>query len=144
MIMSDYYCHQCSVERGYLNPTGLTDLNLTGTTYLLEKCIKHIQQPTDTRITSVYNEFTYDYYRTSTLNALASGFTMIDDSNRINVIWKTGYDNGITYKGCKPLYVTDAVKVVYPTNFEKIHSFPFYDAKLVNAVCSGCRQCIQI
>lgn len=136
--MEKFYCHQCSVELGILNPTGATFFNFTGTTYKLDKFIKHTLPPIQSGIVSVFSDPSYEAYKNYTINAMASGSTMIDKYNRINVVWYATKENGITFKDYIPYTTTDVVKVVLSHNEDKIHSYPINSSELVLKFCEKC------
>jgi hypothetical protein len=35
------YCHDCAIRKGLINPIDSTTISLTGTSYQLEKFVKH-------------------------------------------------------------------------------------------------------
>lgn len=77
--MIRYYCHRCSIQLGYLNSSGIDQLNLTGSTYLLDKFIKHTLPPTQSGLISIFSDPSYENYKSSTVNTVASGSTIVNN-----------------------------------------------------------------
>jgi hypothetical protein len=136
--MEDYYCHQCSVELGLLNPESANFINFTGSTYKLDKFIKHTLPPNQAGRISVFSDPSYETYKNYTINAMASGSTMLDQYQRLNIVWYAAKENGITFQDSVPHTTTDVVKVVLPYNEDKIHSFPINSSELVTKICKRC------
>lgn len=138
--MEKYYCNQCSRKRGYLNTESLAYANFTGNTYMLEKFVKHTLTPsTTTRVTSTYCNPSYEAYKDNIRCAIASGSTMFDNKNRKNVILYAYKTNGLTFLNKVSQGQTNVVKVVFPDNASKIHSFPVKSNYLITKTCELCR-----
>jgi hypothetical protein len=137
--MSKYYCNSCSQVLGYLRTMEIHSLNLTGSTYQMNKYHKHTTGSCETGIVSVFNDITYPAYRQNTINALISGSTEIDHRRRINLLWNAHLPNGYTFRGGILQSATDLVKVVLPYEPSKIHSFPIYAGMLRCQQCIRCR-----
>ncbi|WP_035643534.1 hypothetical protein [Flavobacterium sp. ASV13] len=135
--MGKHYCHKCSLKLGYLNSNGVDKLNLTGSTYLLEKYIKHTLPPTKSGLISIFSDPTYENYKNSTVNALASGSTVVNNS-QIDVVWFSNQANGISFINGVPQNNTDVVKTVLHHDATKIHSFPVDSADLITKNCDDC------
>jgi len=84
--MKNYYCHKCSIELGHLNPIVVDHLNLTGSTYLLDKFIKHTLPQTQSGLVSIFSDPSYEYYKNSIVNTVASGSTIVNN-NQVDLIW---------------------------------------------------------
>ena len=137
--MKKYYCHECSKKLGYLNSSGSDQLNLTGSTYLLEKFIKHTLPPIEQGLISIFSDPSYENYKNSTVNTLASGSTIVNTiSNQIDVVWFSNQANGISFLNGIPQINTDVVKTVLHHNDAKIHSFPVNSADLITKTCDNC------
>ena len=93
--MEKYYCHKCSQELGHLN-SGVEQLNLTGSTYLLDKFIKHTLPPTQSGLISIFSDPSYENYRNSTVNTIASGSTIVNN-NQVDLVWFSNQANGISF-----------------------------------------------
>jgi len=136
--MEDYYCHKCSVELGHLNSGSSEHINFTGTTYQLDKFLKHTLPPLQNGLISVFNDPCYCAYSSYTVNALASGSTQFDQYHRKNVIWYASKDVGITFEDTIPRFPTDVVKVVLSHNENLIHAFPVDSSSIITRTCNKC------
>ncbi|HEV8718632.1 MAG TPA: hypothetical protein VGX03_38170 [Candidatus Binatia bacterium] len=96
-----------------------------GTSYQLEKFIKHHTTPTwVTGVNSLFSDpatTTYVNYVTTTL---ASGSVAVDDSGNPSFVWYAGKTVGWTYKNNVFSCPSDAVKVVLPYKKIRIHAYP--------------------
>ena len=140
--MEEFYCHECSVTLGYMNPTSMDHINFTGSTYKLDKFMKHTLPPSLAGTISVYSDPTYNNYMNYIINTAASGSTMIDQYGRKNLIWYAAEDIGITFQDSIPQATTDVVKVVLSDDDDKIHSFPINSSELVTKCCKRCGRSI--
>lgn len=135
--MTNYFCHKCSFILGYLNSTGIEGLNLTGSTYLLDKFVKHTLSPNNFDFVSIFSDSSYEKYKDNTINTLMSGSTIVNN-NKIDVVWFSNKDIGITFLKGKPYSQTDVVKTVLHHNSKKIHSYPINSETLINKNCNNC------
>lgn len=136
--MDKHYCHRCSINLGHLTTRGTENLNLTGSTYLLDKFIKHTLPPTRSGIISIFSDPSYENYKNYTVNTIASGSTIIDQYNRVNVVWYSNQDNGVSYLNGIPQSNTDVCKTVLHHDETKIHSFPVKSTDLITKSCDNC------
>lgn len=136
--MDKHYCHQCSIKLGYLITGGAENLNLTGSTYLLDKFIKHTLPPTQSGVISIFSDPSYNNYKNYTVNTIASGSTIIDQYNRVSVVWYSNQDNGVSYLNGIPQSNTDVCKTVLHHDDTKIHSFPVQSTDLITMNCDNC------
>jgi hypothetical protein len=125
------------VSLGYLNASGSEQLNLTGSTYLLEKYIKHTLPPTQLDLITIFSDASYENYKSSTVNALASGSTIVNNS-KIDVVWFSNQANGISFVNAVPQNNTDVVKTVLHHDAKKIHSYPVNSTDLITKTCNKC------
>ena len=123
--MSQHYCHDCAIRNGLINPLDTSAINLTGSSYLFDKYIKHTA-PTGgyENLLSIFNRPEYGEYRNYTVSGSLSGSAEIDDQGRTNLIWYAGRHIGITYKDSRYYCPDDSVKVVFHNDYTLIHSFP--------------------
>ena len=135
--MKKHYCHKCSLQLGYLNSSGIDQLNLTGSTYLLEKFIKHTLPPTQSGLISIFSDPSYENYKNSTVNTVASGSTIVNNS-QVDVVWFSNQANGISFNNGIPQINTDVVKTVLHHDASKIHSFPVNSSDLITRNCDNC------
>ncbi len=135
--MENYYCHKCSQELGHLNSIGVDQMNLTGSTYLLDKFIKHTLPPTQSGLVSIFSDPSYESYMNSTVNTVASGSTIVNN-NQVDLVWFSNQANGISFINGIPQNNTDVVKTVLHHDAAKIHSFPVNSADLITKQCDRC------
>ena len=136
--MEEYFCHKCSVELGHLNTGSTEHINFTGSSYQLDKFIKHTLPPSQSGLISIYSDPSYGAYKDYIVNTMASGSTMFDQFHRKNVIWYASKENGVSYLGGIPHSTTDVVKVVLSHMEEKIHSYPVNSSELITKKCKRC------
>jgi hypothetical protein len=136
--MDKHYCHKCSIELGHLSNGDIENINLTGSTYLLDKFIKHTLPPIQSGLVSIFSDPSYENYKNYTVNTVASGSTVIDQYNRVNVVWFSNQDNGISYLNGIPQSTTDVCKTVLHHDDTKIHSFPIKSTDLITKTCDKC------
>jgi len=77
--MSQFFCHSCSVS-GLVTPAMPT--SLTGTSYQLEKFIKHTAPTVTYPINSIFDDPTYDTYSGYIVTGTISGLLEIDNYGR--------------------------------------------------------------
>ena len=122
--MSAYYCHFCALRQNLYVPIDSTVIDLTGTPYQFDKYIKHTMPNIYSNILSIFNTPDYNMYLDYTVNSSLSGCVEIDNQSRMNIIYYAGHHTGMTFKNGKYYCADDSVKVVYPYDPIKIHSFP--------------------
>jgi hypothetical protein len=143
--MSQYYCTNCAGVRGDLNPYPEL-VNLTGTTYQLDKFIKHTL-PTGLmdKVHSVYGDPSYDSYKNNYVLSNLSGISEVDPNGRVSLLYYfSGTNLGPAYLGGVNISTTAAVKVVL-NNTDKVHHFGIAvpsGTPFISGVCStpGCGQ----
>jgi len=135
--MLQHYCHECSVLNGLVIPASPS--SLTGTSYQLEKYIKHTA-PTGIYegLNSVFDDPTYEAYSGYTVTGTASGLLEIDYKNRKNLIWYAGSPTGVEYRNGIFTAPTTGVKIVLPEDGGKIHAFPITASPHSVAKCLLC------
>ena len=134
--MSLYFCHNCSVALGVVNPE--IPETLTGTSYQLEKYIKHTAPTGTYSINSVFSDPSYDRYRDYVVTTTLSGSACIDDRGRTNLLYFAGKEIGATYKDGQLLVQADTVVVVFHDDEWKLHAFPDDSGKYRPANCQNC------
>lgn len=134
--MVQYFCIDCAIQLGHLRPA--MPAALTGTDYQLEKYIKHTAPTTSYNFNTVFTSPGSETYHKYVVTTVSSGHVQIDDRGRKNVVWVGSEQTGLTY--CNGLFVgpTNAVKVVYHDNDQKIHGFPINSSELKAAKCTNC------
>lgn len=134
--MSTFYCHQCSVALGIVSPE-IPD-SLTGTTYQLEKYIKHTAPIGTYPVNSVFLDSSYDGYRNYIVTATVSGSACFDDRGHLNLVYFAGKEIGATYEGGHLVVPADTVVVVFHDNEWKLHGFPVDSGRFTPATCQNC------
>lgn len=134
--MNKYYCHKCSSEKGFLS--SVDNFNFTGSSYQLDKFLKHTVPNNQTGLLSVFDSGCYDQYKNHIVNTMASGSTEIDDSNRKNIVWFAGSNKGLSFRDGTLEMATDSVKVVLYDNDYKIHAFPTSSNDIQQMKCEEC------
>lgn len=136
--MVNYYCHRCAVSNGIVSPEIPDDLS--GTTYKLEKYLKHTDpvQSGNYPINSLFNDPSYDSYKNYIVNTMSSGAVMVDDRGRINMFWYAGKNIGVTYHNGQFVTSGDTVKVVLHNDEYKIHAYPTKITISGTATCEIC------
>ena len=142
--MNIYYCNECASRNGHVSIVDTETLNLTGSDYLFDKFEKHTQLPIGSGFTSIFDGSTYSDYLNYSLSALDNGALEIDSQNRKNLIWFAGEDIGIAYQSGSPVCANDAVKIVFPEDSNKLHSFPVDSQPYATSVCQDCGAQIQL
>lgn len=122
---------------GYLQPVD-SNINLTGSSYLLSKFYKHTLPPISNNLISVFDSSDYNDYRDYVLNTSASGSVEIDSKNRMNVVWVAGKHTGFTFQNGIPQIPNDSVKVVLHSDENKIHAYPTGSIDFSSAKCINC------
>ncbi len=138
--MSEYYCHKCSGELGWMNVQNPADL--TGTEYQLAKFIKHTIPTYYGGSLSVFDDPAYSTYATYVGNTSGSGCLEIDDSGRKNLIWVAGKNTGFTYVNGIFRQPEDAIRVVLYDNQLKIHAFPTNSYIVDTKRCHRCGELV--
>lgn len=138
--MSNYFCHECAISSGKINPFDPSSLSLTGSTtasYQFGKFVKHTIFKW-TGFVSIFINPTYAKYKDHVVSGSLSGFLEIDDKNRKNMIYYVGSDIGFTFNNGSLILPNDATKIVYPENPFKIHAFPISITTVFNNKCENC------
>lgn len=135
--MKGNLCWLCAAAEGFL--VSVDPNSLWGTSYQLEKFIKHTATPTSVSgVNSLFSDpatVTYANYVTTTL---ASGSVAVDYLGRPSFVWYAGKDVGWTYENKAFKSPSDAVKVVLPYDATRIHAFPI---PMGNYAASHCVKC---
>ncbi len=134
--MSKYYCHRCSVLLGIVSPE--VPVSLTGTSYQLEKFIKHTAPTGTYPINSVFSDPSYEGYRNYVVTTTVSGSAYIDDRGRTNLLYFAGDRIGATYENGHLLIPADTVVVVFHDNEWKLHAFPVSSNSFQQSICQNC------
>jgi len=140
-IMSDYYCHNCGIELGIIQPLDPAT-NLTGSVVTLQKFYKHTVTPSSGSIISVFDQPNYENYKNYIINTAASGSVERDDQGRINIVWSAGHQTGYTYDNGVLQGPADGVKLVLHTDSDKIHAYPTGSVGFINRLCAKCGKSI--
>lgn len=132
-------CWLCSAAEGFLVPVDPN--SLLGTSYQLEKFIKHHAMPTwVTGVNSLFADpatATYVNYVTTTL---ASGSVAMDYWGKPSFVWFAGETVGFTYENGIFRCPSNAVKVVLPHKETKIHAYPVPVGDYASTRCAECGQ----
>ena len=134
--MPTYYCHSCGRSLGHFQ--NIKTSSLTGSTYQLEKLIKHHFPDSKYPFHSIFNSPSTEMYRNYVVSASCSGGIEIDDKGRRNIIWVAGKKIGASYKNGIFHKPQDAIKVVQSSDPDKIHAFTESSTKFTTQFCSNC------
>jgi hypothetical protein len=134
--MAGYYCHECALKMGLLHPA--EPMILTGTEYQLNKYLKHTAPTSDYNFNTIFTGPASSTYHSYIVTTIASGHVQVDDRGRTNVLWVASGPTGITFHKGNFAGPTNAVKVVYHDNENKIHGFPIQSSALGVATCVSC------
>ena len=134
--MAIHYCHPCAAEERRLRKP--PDGDLIGTTYQLEKYIKHTAPDPKYPVQSVFSTPSTQEYASYIIETMAAGSLEVDDRGRSNVIWAAGKETGFLFKqGCL-IQPQDAVKVVLSSSTGEIHAFPANSTGFLGVKCTRC------
>jgi hypothetical protein len=122
--MTDYYCHECAVAIGMVIPINAETLSLTGTSYQLDKYLKHTMPVSGTGKVSIFDDPDYEKIKDYAVTVALSGAVEVDSKGRTNLIWYAGEKVGVTYRDDAYYALADSVKVVFHDDQYKIHTFP--------------------
>jgi hypothetical protein len=138
--MSEFYCHNCAKNQGWMNSAYLTDI--TGTPYQDDKLKKYTQQPTGYPIhpISIYNDPSPNNISGLMWSAFAFGCCEIDDQGRENLVWDAGKQVGTTRQSGVPDRMDNSVKIVLPNDPQKQHAFPTASTLIQSGYCLICGQ----
>lgn len=89
--MSQFYCHPCAITNNIVIPAEYT--SLTGTSYQLDKYLKHTVPADSYQYVSVFHNSDYENYRGFVVTGTISGMLEIDDFDRKNWIWYAARKN---------------------------------------------------
>jgi hypothetical protein len=133
--MTTRYCHGCSASRGLLPAL---PSSLTGSSYQLDKFIKHTTPPVSGSIVSIFDDPSYSAYATYSVDAVVSGSVEVDAAKRTNVTWVASKQVGTLFHAGVLQGGVDAVKVVLPYDGAKVHAFPTSSLDLRASTCADC------
>ena len=134
--MSVYYCHKCSVDLNFIKD--YVAENLLGSTYQMDKYIKHTWPSTAFPVQSVFSSPSTQLYGKYIIDAKFAGSVEIDAKNRKNIIYVAGEQCGFLYENGQLARPQNAVKVVLSSSTGKIHAFPESSTNFSTAECAKC------
>ncbi len=135
--MTKHYCHSCALTKGLINNLS-PHLNFTGSSYQVDKYIKHTVEPTGSGQISIFDDPGYDNYKNHIINTAASGSVEQLDNGKINYVYYAGHTTGFHYSNGNFITPIDAVKIVLPNDFTRIHAYPTGSLGLSTAHCNEC------
>jgi len=139
--MPVYYCHDCASSMGELR-----DVCSSGpfsSTYQLDKYIKHTVPSSSYAIQSILDDTSATLYRNYIVNAAASGSVEFDDYGRKNIIYVASTGGiGTTFKNGRFVRSNNMIKVVLPSDPNKIHAFTDSSTNYSTAFCASCGKSI--
>lgn len=135
--MSTYYCHNCGILLGLLQPIDPIT-NLTGSVVTLQKFYKHTVPSSAPGIISTFEQPDYQTYKDYIVNSSASGSVERDDRGRVNIVWCAGRQTGFTYINGVLQSPTDGVKLVLHTDRARMHAYPTGSVGFAFQVCANC------
>jgi len=134
--MPQYFCHQCAISNKLVIP--VEPFTFTGTSYQLDKFIKHTAPTGIYQINSVFDDPTYTTYHDYIVTGTISGMLEIDDRGRKNLIWYAGRETGAEYQNDVFIAPASGVKIVWPEDDQKLHAYPItYSPGAIN-YCQIC------
>ena len=134
--MAQIYCHACTLKLGIVRPA--SPASLTGTTYQLEKFIKHTAPTGTYPVNSVFNTPDYESYRSYVVSALSSGSALVRDDGRVNLLWLAGKQVGARIENGLILTPADAVVLVLADDQYHLHAYPEVSSGLGVYDCQNC------
>lgn len=140
MENAQYYCHECSVNAGYLQNVN-SEINFTGSSYQLDKFLKHTLPSESTNYYTIFDSQEYDNYKDGVINTIASGSVEIFNGQK-NIVYAAGKIIGVAYNYGQMQYPVDAFKLVLYENEERVHLYPSGSAGFTNATCELCGKAI--
>lgn len=135
-LAKSLYCHSCATHLGLIQPSDF--ITLTGTSYQLEKYVKHTVPTGTYSINSVFADPTYEKYSQYVVTTMASGSAVVDERGRVNLLWIAGEQTGATYEDDDLVLPTNGVFVVWHEDETKIHAFPVDTTQFTDARCQCC------
>lgn len=127
---------------GLLKPTA--PISLTATQYQLDKYLKHTSPISSYDFYSVFTSPGSETYERYIVTTLASGSVQVDNQGRTNVVWVASEQTGISYEDGTFVGPTNAVKVVFHNDDNKIHGFPIHSSELSTSYCVVCGRPVPI
>ncbi len=134
--MAVCYCHQCAAALGHLRQPSKD--GLIGSTYQLEKYLKHTVPDPKYPVQSVFASPSTQAYSSYVIETMAAGSLEIDDRSRKNVIWAAGEQTGFLFRNGNLVQPQDSVKVVLSTSTGEIHAFPAKSTSFTDSTCARC------
>ena len=113
-------------------------VTLKGTSYQLEKFIKHTAPTGVYSLNSVFSGPSYDQYHDYIITTTVSGSVQVDDRGRTNLLYFAGSGIGVTYENGRLSIPADTVVVVFHDNEWKIHAFPADSDSFQYSICQNC------
>ena len=95
-MASQYYCHRCAAELGYIHEPSTG--KKVRTQYQLEKYAKHTAPDSEHAIQSVFLQSDTSAYAGYMVSALLAGAVEVDEQGRHNVVWVAGTPTGFLYE----------------------------------------------
>jgi len=129
-------CWTYANAEGYL--ASVQTSNLLGTSYQLDKFVKHTRPTWVIGVNSVFNDPTTSAYQKYIVNSAASGSVATDRWCLVTFVWYAGKMVGATYKNGVYQFSNDAVKIVLPYNAQKVHA---YSVSTTGYRALGCAKC---
>lgn len=133
--MSQYFCYSCAVS-GLITPA--VPASLTGTAYQLGRFVKHTMPTGTYSVNSIFDDPTYDKYKSYIVTGSVSGFLEIDHLRRKNLIWYAGEQTGAEYRNGIYVAPTNGVKIVLPEDTSRLHAFPIQEQPGLINYCQIC------
>ena len=134
--MSTYWCHNCGRSAGLVGNAETS--NLTGNKYLVSKFVRHTLPGASSGSISVFNDPSFERYKSYVISSDASGAVERDQQGRVNVILYAGPGIGATWRNGLPVLDNDAVKLVLSANSAKIHAYSISSTGYSTTTCSVC------
>jgi hypothetical protein len=133
-----YYCHGCAAARSIIRKPP-SESDLIGTSYQLDKYIKHTVPNPSYNVQSVFNSASTQVYARYVVESMGAGSVEVDHRGRNNVIWYAGQPTGFLYERGVVKLPEHGVKVVLTMTTGKIHPYPIVVPKpMLTTPCADC------
>jgi len=135
--MPVYYCHSCASSMGEL--ANVCSSGPFSSTYQLEKYIKHTVPDSSYAYQSVFHDRSATQYRKAIVNAACAGAVEFDDQGRKNIIYvATTGSIGCTFQNGVFIHSNNTIKVVLPSDPNRVHAFTESSTRYSIAICNRC------
>jgi len=118
--MGEYYCHNCGAP---IFGAPMTS-NILGSTYQLNKFMKHTIPSTGYDLNSIFSDPSTTKYQNYIVSASCSGSYDLDDMGQTNILWVAGRQIGAQLDHGNFILPEDSIKIVLYSDLQRIHAYP--------------------